>query len=195
MRGSWNHSASMIGFTFCHVSCLHSTLCVLADHLYYHGCVDRELRVGQKYCMQPLLLLQGEKSAALVGCTTVSGQANPHSIQKKRVSWGKTGNWRPSWQKHAAKSQQPKCLWPRFRAGARQLCSHLLTWCRWGCLDARQRGPWSNGFFWLIRWKPAIRPAANDWTGWKCCSYVADTVHRFQSCWNLPRPVSLPLTS
>lgn len=103
MRGSWNHSASMIGFTFCHVSCLHSTLCVLADHLYYHGCVDRELRVGQKYCMQPLLLLQGEKSAALVGCTTVSGQANPHSIQKKGFPEEKlvTGDL-------AGKNMQPK---------------------------------------------------------------------------------------
>lgn len=90
----------------------------------------------------------------------------------------KIGNWRPTWQKthHLLHcwSQQAKCLQPRFGAGAlsallssSNMVQMGLSGCSSTALVSFYLSLWSNGFLWLIRWKPEIKNAANNWTGRK----------------------------
>lgn len=117
--------------------------------------------------VQALLFLQGEKSAALVGCPTVSGQAKPSTASKN--GFHKAKNWQL--KTYLAKDTALVALMKSavrmlntfsqdLGLGLHQLCCHLLTWCRWGNtgpMVSFYPSPWSNGFFWLIRYKPEIK--------------------------------------
>lgn len=73
----------MICFAFCHVSCLHLMSGVRQ--------ITITMAVWTENCglVQPLLFMQGEKSAVKVGCTTGSGQAKPSTASKNGFPKGK----------------------------------------------------------------------------------------------------------
>lgn len=201
MQGSWNHRVSMICFAFCHVSCLR--LMSVVDRSPPLSPWPCGLRIVQG--LVQALFLQGEKSAALVGCPTVSSQGKPSTASK---------NGFPKGKKLATELAKDTALVVLMKSAVRmvstfsqdlglglhQFCCHVLTWCRWGStgpMVSFYLSPWSNGFFWLIRCKPEIKKnqtrnkkkpnkpeiknASNNWTGRRCCSYAANRVHHFQS--------------
>lgn len=77
----------MICFAFCHVSCLH----LVSGVQQIITSITMAMWTENCELMQALLFMQGEKSAAIVGCTTVSGQAKPSTASKNGFPKGK--NW------------------------------------------------------------------------------------------------------
>lgn len=122
MQGSWNHRVSIICFAFCHVSCLRLMSVVgRSPPLSPWPC---GLRIVQGL-VQALLFMQGEKSAALVGCPTVSSQAKPSTASKNGFPKGKKlatkdlpGKRHSTCCTEEVSSQNAEHLQPRFGAGA-----------------------------------------------------------------------------
>lgn len=75
----------MICFAFCHVSCLR----LMSGVRQITASITMAMWTENYGLVQPLLFMQGEKSAVIAGCTTDSGQAKPPTASKNGFLKGK----------------------------------------------------------------------------------------------------------
>lgn len=141
MQGSWNHRASMICFAFCRVSCLH----LMSGVRQITTSLTMAMWTENCGLVQPLLFMQGEKNAVIVGCTTGSGQAKPSTASKNGFPKGKNWYLKTYLAKDTALVALMKSAVRRLNTFSQdlglvlhQLCCHLLRWCRWGGLDVQR---------------------------------------------------------
>lgn len=122
-------------------------------------------------------LYTGERSTAIVDCTTIRDQANPQQHPNKGFPEEKLIT-RDLAGKRQATSYTTEVSWQNAFGQDSKLVLHQLctfTWWRQavhmrdstGFVVSLYLSPWSNRSFWLVWWKLEIKPAANNWTGWR----------------------------